>query len=201
MIGGVGTFMSFIKFGYYAFFHGESDVQVRDANIGQRVSMAGAAAACVLFGVFYGVFFDILPSFEPLANPYSASHILKGLGLATAGVVGFVATKRALDRVHGAPDVDAAYNPTVFYGTRVVVRGTTEGFAAIDRGVVRLAKLFVWAVNEPREAAERVVPAKYRSKYEERVESTPGETGTRTGIGESAMVVTAVLVAVLYVVL
>ncbi len=201
MIGGVGTFMSFIKFGYYAFFHGESEYEVRDANLGQRVSMAGAAAACVFFGVFFGAFFDILPTFEPLAHPYSTSHILKGLGLATAGVIGFYATKRALDRVHGAPDVDAAYNPAVFYGTRGVVHGTTEGFAAIDRGVVRLAKSFVWAVNEPREAVESAVPARYADAYSDRVGSTPGETGTRIGIGESVLVVSGVLVVVLYVVL
>ena len=201
MIGAVGTFMSFIKFGYYAFFRGESDYEVPDANLGQKLSMAGAAVACVFFGVFFGAFFEILPTFEFDTDPYSTSHILKALVLATAGVVAFYATKSLLDRIHGAPDVDAVYNPVFFVGTRAAVNGTVGSFRGIDTGVVRLAKIFVWAVNEPREAAERVVPRAYRERHAERVDTTPGETGTWLGIGESVLVVVGVLAVALLVVM
>jgi len=199
ILGGVGTFMSFIKFEYYAFLGDEATHDVRDANLGQKAVMLSVAGACVLLGLFPEVLFSLLPDAGKDLHPYSTSHITEGLGLAVAGVVGFYASKPLLKRVGHLPDVDAVYNPVVFYGTRAVVRGTTDAFAAVNRVVVRLAKGAVGVVNDPAGAVVRNVPESLRLRYEERRAETPGETGTRLGIGESILVVSAVLAVAIFV--
>ena len=202
MIGAVGTFMSFIKFGYYAFFHGPYEGELRDGNLGQKVAVSALALACFVLGVVPGLLFGILPlSGEWTAHPFTVSHILEGLVLAVLGVVGFYVARGAINRIGVAPDVDAIYNPVVFYGTRVTARATTDGYAAVDTAAVRLARVSAWTVNEPREAVESALPRGVRGWYDERVSSTPGETGLRVGIGEAVLVVSLVLTAVLFVVL
>ena len=100
-----------------------------------------------------------------------------------------------------APDVDAIYNPVVFYGTRLTARATTGGYAVVDTAAVRLARVSAWTINEPREAVESALPRGARGWYDERVESTPGKTGLRVGIGETVLVVSVVLSAVILVVM
>ena len=162
LIGGVGTFMSFIKFGYYAFFHGTADAAVADANRGQSVAMVGVAVLCVAYGVFDGALFAILPfdvTTETVVShayvTYTTDHVLEGVVLAAAGLVGFAATKKPLSKLGRVPDVDSLYNPAVFYGTRELVVGVTELYAAVDRGVVEAARRSVRVVTDPQAAVER----------------------------------------------
>jgi len=203
MAGAVGTFMSFIKFGYYAFFHGSGyEGELRDGNLGQKAVVSSLALACFVLGVAPGLLFSILPlSGEWTSHPFTTSHIAEGLVLAALGAVGFYAARGPINRIGVLPDIDAAYNPAVFYGTRGVVHATTDAYAAVDRGVVGFARLCARAVNKPREAIERAVPVRYRERYEERVASTPGETGLRVGIGMGVLVVSLVLSGVLFVVM
>jgi multicomponent Na+:H+ antiporter subunit D len=199
MAGAVGTFMSFVKFGYYAFFRGSYDGKLRDGNLGQKAVVSSLAAACFTLGVAPELLFSILPlSGEWTAHPFTTGHIAEGIVLAVFGVVGFYVARGAINRIGVAPDVDSAYNPGVFYGTRGVARATTATYAAADRGVVRLARVCVHAVNEPRDTVEGVLPEGTREWYEELVKSKPGETGLRAGIGESVLVVAAVLAVVIY---
>ncbi|MFB6086102.1 MAG: Na(+)/H(+) antiporter subunit D [Halodesulfurarchaeum sp.] len=133
---GVGTFMSFIKFGYYAFFrHADREYEVERATVGQAVSMLGVASLLVLFGVYPDLLYSILPGATHGFATFSLSHIAEGLILAALGVIGFVIVKKPLSHVGRVPDVDAIYNPAVFYGTRGLVRGTTTLFAGVDRVV------------------------------------------------------------------
>jgi multicomponent Na+:H+ antiporter subunit D len=147
LIGGVGTFLSFIKFGYYAFLHGpyEGD-PVTPAPRAQQVAMVLVAALCVFYGVFDGALFGLLPFdvtdetvVAHVYHTYTVPHVVEGAVLAVAGVVGFVVLKRPLSGIGRVPDVDAGYNPIAFYGTRALVHGVTETYAAVDRAVVALA--------------------------------------------------------------
>ncbi|MDZ7688734.1 MAG: Na(+)/H(+) antiporter subunit D [Halobacteriales archaeon] len=202
MVGAVGTFMSFVKFGYYAFFHGDYDGDLRDGNLGQKAAVSSLAVACFALGVAPGLLFGILPlSGEWTSHPFTVSHIAEGLVLALLGVVGFYVARGAINRIGVAPDVDAAYNPAVFYGTRVTARATTGGYALVDSGAVSLAHVSAWVVNEPRDAVERVLPSEAHGWYDERVANTPGETGLRVGIGETVLVISLVLTAIIFVVL
>lgn len=199
MAGAVGTFMSFVKFGYYAFFKGSYDGDVRDGNTGQKVAVSSLAVACFALGVAPGLLFSILPlSGEWTAHPFTVGHLIEGFVLAVLGVVGFYLVRGAISKAGPGSDVDAAYNPAVFYGTRGFARGTTAAYAGVDAAAVRLARFCVRAVNQPAETVRSVLPDGARERYEKRVNDKPGETGLRAGIGDTVLVVSLVLAVVLY---
>jgi len=164
LIGGVGTFMSFIKFGYYAFFHGSYDGTVKDANLGQSVAMVTVAVLCLLLGLVPETLFAVLPYdvtdhhvVSHAYHTYTTSHILEGVALAAAGLVGFALVKKPLSKLGRVPDVDNLYNPALFYGTRWLVVGVTELYAAVDRAAVRTADATAAVVTAPGAAAGRLV--------------------------------------------
>ncbi len=190
LIGGVGTFMSFIKFGYYAFFHGEYDGDVKDANRGQSVAMVLVAALCVFYGLFDGALFAILPfdvtseaTVAHVYETYTVSHIVEGVALAVLGLVGFALVKKPLSGLGKVPDVDSLYNPGSLYGTRALVVGVTELYARVDDAAVALAKRSVRTVKNPDAAIAR---ATGRESIE-----------TKAGIDRSLLLVLAALVAAL----
>jgi multicomponent Na+:H+ antiporter subunit D len=188
-VGGVGTFLSFIKFGYYAFLHGKYEGMVKDANPGQTVAMVSVAALCVFFGIVDSALFGILP-FDVTSKAvvshayttYTFEHVLEGVALAAIGVVGFVTLKRPLKKVGRVPDVDTVYNWEVFHGTRLTVTGITELYAAVDRLAVRGARASTAVVTRPRATLGPVVGR-------ERVR--------RAGMGTSVVLVVLVLVGAL----
>ncbi|MFC7077337.1 Na(+)/H(+) antiporter subunit D [Haloarcula halophila] len=187
LLGGVGTFMSFIKFGYYAFFHGEYDGSVADANRGQTVAMLSVAALCVAYGVFDSALFAILPFdvtdgdvVSHVYTTYTVDHLVEGFALAVAGLIGFAVTKRPLKRLGRVPDVDSLYNPGVFYGTRALVVGVTELYAGVDRAVVRGTSALGTIVREPN--------GSLRNLREGRGEAELSGRPLRAGIGFSILV-------------
>ena len=189
LAGGIGTFLSFLKFGYYAFLHGEYGDSVADASRGQSVAMITVAALCVLFGVYDAALFAILP-FDVTSKAvvshvyvtYTVDHVLESLALATIAVVGFALVKRPLAALGRVPDVDDLYNLATLYGTRVTVVAITELYAAVDRLAVRVARAATGVVRRPGATIGPVVG-------EERVRSA--------GMGTSVVLLVLVLVAAL----
>ncbi|NLV11185.1 Na(+)/H(+) antiporter subunit D [Halomicrobium mukohataei] len=184
LLGGVGTFMSFIKFGYYAFFHGEHDGEVRDANRGQSVAMVVVAVLCVVYGLYDTALFSILPvdvTAESLAHPYKTytiPHVAEGVVLAVLGLIGFYATKKPLSKLGRVPDLDRIYNPAVFYGARGVVLGTIRLYGAVDRVAVRTATTATAVATHPERVAARFEPSN----------QDDGPVTLRAGIGLSVLV-------------
>ena len=132
LVGGVGTFLSFIKLGYFAFIEGSYDGRVRDANVGQSVAMVSVAALCVLFGVAPGLLFDLLPlQGEYDYTTYTLDHVAEGVGLAVAGAVGFAVLRGPLHHVGRVPDVDFVYNRVFFYGGRGTVGAPAGPFVGV----------------------------------------------------------------------
>jgi multicomponent Na+:H+ antiporter subunit D len=163
LIGGVGTFMSFIKFGYYAFFHGTYDGSVPDANRGQSIAMVSVAALCVIYGVYDTALFAILPfdvtsdaAVDHVYTTYTVDHIVEGVALAAAGLIGFAVTKKPLSKLGRVPDIDSLYNPAVFYGSRGLVVGVTELYAAVDRIVVQATDVVTRTVTAPNDVIARL---------------------------------------------
>ncbi|MDS0293324.1 Na(+)/H(+) antiporter subunit D [Halogeometricum luteum] len=191
LVGGVGTFLSFIKFGYYAFFHGEYEGSVDDANRGQTVAMVAVAALCVFFGVVDSALFALLPydvTTEAVVSheyvTYTVDHVIEGVALAVIGLVGFVLIKKPLSKVGRVPDVDRLYNPAALYGTRAVVVGVTELYAAVDRAAVRLTRSLGAAVRDPRAVVARSA-------------DRDDDVSMRADIGTSVALVTLVILSVL----
>ncbi|EMA62751.1 monovalent cation/H+ antiporter subunit D [Halorubrum distributum JCM 13561] len=162
VLGGVGTFMSFIKLGYYMFFHGSATLSPDDATPFQTAGMLLAAGACVFFGVFYTQLIELMPftdlilSDEVYFKPYSQSHLIESAALLIAGFVGFFALKRPLGWLaHRMPDVDRVIFPAAFYLGRGSVWGVTELWAAVDRATMALAGATMRTASHPREALSR----------------------------------------------
>ena len=162
VLGGVGTFMSFIKLGYYVFFHGSATLSPDDATPFQTAGMLLAAGACVFFGVFYAQLIELMPftdlilSDEVKFKPYSQSHLTESAALLVAGFAGFFALKRPLGWLaHRMPDVDAVLFPGAFYLGRGSVWGVTELWAAVDRAAMALAGATMRTASRPREALAR----------------------------------------------
>jgi multicomponent Na+:H+ antiporter subunit D len=158
IIGGVGTFMSFIKLGWYAFYR-PGETEALDATRGQTVAMLSVAALCVLYGVYPDALFGLLPGTgASKAHPFTTGHLLEGFALAAAGLVVFAIVKKPLEGVHGVPDLDALYNPSALYGARAVVHAVTDAYAAVDRAAVSLSTAARVFAAHPRELAGELIP-------------------------------------------
>jgi multicomponent Na+:H+ antiporter subunit D len=162
ILGGVGTFMSFIKLGYYMFFHGSATLSPKDATPFQTAGMVLAGGACVFFGVFYYQLIELMPFTEIILSedvyfkPYSMSHLTESAALLVTGFVGFFTLKRPLGWLaHRMVDIDAVTYPATFYFARWSVWGVTELWAAVDRLAMDIAGVTMWTAIHPREALGR----------------------------------------------
>ncbi|WP_050034156.1 Na(+)/H(+) antiporter subunit D [Halorubrum halophilum] len=180
ILGGVGTFMSFIKLGYYMFFHGSATLSPKDATAFQTAGMVLAGGACVFFGtpLTYTYLVDLMPftaEVAPELHPYSASHLTESAWLLGAGFVGFFALKRPLGWLaHHMRDIDAVTYPAAFYLARGSVWGVTELWAAVDRWVMHAIATVEWIGMHPRETLGRA----------------GADVEIRTGIGRSVLFLT-----------
>jgi multicomponent Na+:H+ antiporter subunit D len=199
LAGGVGTFASFIKFGYYAFFHGDPQETVSgiELNVLQKVSMGLVALLCIVYGLYPDALFVLLPGTGASeAHPFTVGHIIEGVGLGVIAVVLFVVFKKPLEKAGGkVPDLDALYNPAAFFGTRGLVVGVTELYAAVDRAAVRVATGSMWAARNPVPALQRSAPWALPGDPDE----TDGEVSLQATTGQSTFLIIAVLAGALVV--
>ncbi|MFP4625933.1 MAG: Na(+)/H(+) antiporter subunit D [Natronomonas sp.] len=197
ILGGVGTFMSFIKLGYYVFFHGQATIDPHDAKIGQSVPMLTVGGLCLAFGLLPAVLFELLPHSNVLfaeVHTYTVGHVTEGVALGVAGFVGFFALKEPLSRLTWLPDVDRVLNPAVFYGGRVLVRGVTETWAMADRLAVATATGAMRVGADPQRYATdavRRIPAFERGDTAD-LDDT-GEIHLQTSIGTGVFLLVVIL--------
>jgi multicomponent Na+:H+ antiporter subunit D len=210
LIGGVGTFLSFIKLGYFAFVEGEYSGSVEDANLGQSVAMVSVAGLCVIFGLVPGLLFDILPIPAEAYDyhTFTVPHIAEGVGLGLLGLIGFAILRGPLHHIGRVPDVDYAYNRAFFYGGRGLIVATTELFAAVDRLAVRFVRACYWAGSNPVAVVLRLsdrLPRSLQPAFAREELSADGgpisRLYIRAGVGTSILILVAVLTVVLLVAL
>ena len=200
MIGAVGTFLSFIKLGYYAFLHGPATVSVADATPGQSIAMLAIGAVCIGFGVFWQAFVGIMPGGEELivegtADPYSVGHLVDAIALLVVSVVGFAVIRKPLSRIGHVRDVDRWLSPLVFYTGKGTMLAITELYAAVDRAVVRLVVLSYWVANNPVTAARRLGIARTGSLAANG--GRPSTIPIRASIGTTVLLITVILTVIL----
>ncbi len=197
ILGSIGTFASFIKFGYYAFLYGDP-IEMPDADLGHTVVAGSVAASCVVLGVFYQPLFAILPFQDQWSlDPYTTGKLLDTATFAIGGLVVFVAGKPLFDRMHGGIDVNRAHDPLAFYGTRGLSGGLGRLYNGVDRRVVATGWQLVAVAQDPAPVIRQRLPAGWRPRYDSRLAAIPGKTGAKLGIGLTVYVATGVLLVFL----
>ncbi len=217
-IGAIGTFLSFIKLGYYVFFHGESDREVRDAKPGQTTAMLSVGGACVVLGIpaiGWPIFTDLLPLVDgtqlagpdaalagETLTPYSMGHLQDAAILIVVSAIGFKIIRKPLSKMDYS-DPALVVNPVGYYTGRWSMLGVTNLYAAVDRTVVNFVTSCYWIGNNPVlavDAAAQRVP-NWVIDVEERRPTDGGRPSTihlRAGIGTTVFVLTVILTIVLW---
>ena len=145
VVGSVGTVVSFVKFGYYAFGGGGHGSPVRDggsrdhdpdttADLStlETAVMGAVAAACLVLGLFPGIAFGAFPEAAvAAAKPFSVSQFTKAGAVLAAGLVLFALVRRPLKRVGAVPDLEAIYEPA----GRWLAGRAVDASVLFDRGV------------------------------------------------------------------
>ncbi len=211
-IGAIGTFLSFIKLGYYVFLHGPYEgPTLKDATRGQTLAMFSVGGACLAFGlpgiwqfvtgiaVSDSAAVDAAIEVENF-NPYSTGHLTDAAILLTVSVVLFPVVRRVLYWLGDVDDMDRLINPAVFYSGKAGVYAVTEVFDAIDRAGIRFVRACYWVGGNPVIAAQRsarVLPEGMRPAFaDEKAAPDGGELSRlylRAGIGTTILVLGAVL--------
>jgi len=108
-IASFGTFLSFLKLGYFAFVR-EGTTEASDPPLIMQAAMLGTAALCIIIGIFPGLLYAILPVPTPYAA-YDMAHVLSAvLVLGAAALFFFTIGKKVLEP-HDVPlrDFDLLY--------------------------------------------------------------------------------------------
>ena len=136
VLGGVGTVLSFAKFGYYAFVRPApegADIEVRPAPRSLTAVLLVAAVPSVVFGLAPGLLFGAMPGDTGGFAPYATSELTKAAAITGAGVLAFVVFRKPLERVPDV-DVDRLLHPAAFE----LARRTAVGFIALGDRADRL---------------------------------------------------------------
>jgi multicomponent Na+:H+ antiporter subunit D len=111
VLGGVGTVLSFAKFGYYAFVRTPpAPVDVRPAPRSLTVVLVVAAVPSVVFGVAPGLLYGALPGETAGFDPYATTELTKAALVTAVGVAGFSLLRGPLARLPSV-DVDGVLHP------------------------------------------------------------------------------------------
>ena len=213
-IGAIGTFLSFIKLGFYVFFHGESDVEVRDSKPGQSVAMLSVGGACVVLGILFWHFTDLLPLVDGLTvaefpddslDPYSVGHLTDAAILIVVSVVGFKLIRKPLSKME-YNDPAIYLHPLMFYTGRYSMLAVTNLYAWVDRVVVGLVVTCYWIGANPVLAVQRA--SNYVPGWRLTVDGgqptdggAPSRLYLRASIGLTVLYVTVLLTLILVLVL
>ena len=159
VLGGIGTVMSFAKFGYYAFVRSApGPIELRPAPWTLTAVLLAAAIPSLVFGLAPGLLFGLVPGGSAGFDPYAIDEVTKGLAITAVGLVAFVVLRRPLSRVP-AVDVDRVLHPAAFRATRgLAVVATAVGGVASTALAVAMTALASRLGPEDRSAAVREQP-------------------------------------------
>lgn len=108
ILASVGTFLSFVKLGYFAFFAENPEIKSKDPHINMQLAMALTAFLCVFIGLYPKILFDILPYSMVHYHPFTLSHIFGVIQLFMLAGVAFILAK-AMVVPHKATILDFDY--------------------------------------------------------------------------------------------
>ena len=108
-IASFGTFISFLKLGYFAFLR-PGNTEASDPPLLMQAAMLGAAVLCILIGIYPQILYGILP-YPTAYLAYDPEHLVSAfLVLGAAALFFFVAGRKILEPHEASlPDFDVAY--------------------------------------------------------------------------------------------
>lgn len=129
-IASFGTFLSFLKLGYFAFLR-PGETKASDPPLLMQAGMLGAAALCILFGVYPSALYAILP-YPTTYAAYDTSHVASALLVLGAAAVFFFTIGKKILEPHDTmlKDFDTLY-VKAGYGITVLAKGVREVFITI----------------------------------------------------------------------
>lgn len=105
----IGTFLSFLKLGYYGFFRENKNIQAEDAPVHMKVSMVVTSALCVILGLYPLLMFGILP-FNAEYHPFELERVAETTLLFMVTGIFFLAGLKIFEPHPGTTlDIDQIY--------------------------------------------------------------------------------------------
>jgi multicomponent Na+:H+ antiporter subunit D len=153
VVGGVGTALSFAKFGYYAFVRrAPQPLSVGRGSPVLRLALVAVAIPSVVFGVVPGAFLGAFPGDAGGFEPYATSELLKAAAVTAAGVAAFALLRTPLSRVHPV-DVDRVLHPSAArLAAGVSSLAVRTGEAATETGITLSDRLGSRVGRDPADA-------------------------------------------------
>jgi multicomponent Na+:H+ antiporter subunit D len=137
-IASFGTCLSFLKLGYFAFLRPGS-TEASDPPLLMQAGMLGAAALCIIIGIFPQILYGFLP-YPTTYLAYDPEHLVSALLVLGAAVLFFFAVGRKILLPHETHirDIDVAYLGLA-HGITAFAGGLQEVFVRVYRCAVAAA--------------------------------------------------------------
>ncbi|MCP1662673.1 MAG: Na+/H+ antiporter subunit D [Methanocalculus sp. MSAO_Arc1] len=149
LIGSVGTFLSFIKLNYYAFIKEKQGIVASDPPLPMKIPMAALGAACLVYGVYPGVLFGILP-YPVFHNVFGMAHILEMIIIFAAVILNLWVARNIIRPItYSPPDMMALY-VKAGHGILRISRFTLPAVAGAMSGIITtIGRKSCWLVKNP----------------------------------------------------
>lgn len=205
----IGTFLSFLKLGYYGFFRENRNIEAKEVPYHMRAAMLCTAALCVLLGVYPAIMFRVLP-FEAHYAPFELLRVSETTALFMITGIAFIVLLKVFEP-----------HRTITYDIDYVYRALGRGFLwfinnPLARGsqwtvdvFLHIKDVLIWIGKNPTGAMilllltpylRLVATIKsrqefYRKMIEKMWKSYPGEPVRREPIGDAVILVLVFVVA------
>jgi len=129
-IAAFGTFVSFLKLGYFAFLR-PGETKGSDPPLLMQAGMLGAAALCIIIGIYPALLYSLLP-YTTRYDAYDPAHVLSALLVLGAAALFFFTIGKKILEPHDVPhmDFDLLYVKAC-HGVCLAARGLQELFRKI----------------------------------------------------------------------
>jgi multicomponent Na+:H+ antiporter subunit D len=126
-IASFGTFVSFLKLGYFAFLR-EGTTEASDPPPLMQAAMLGTAALCIIIGLFPALLYTLLP-FTTSYEAYDPAHVLSAVLVLGLAALFFFTIGRKILEPHDVPlrDFDLLYEQAC-HAVCLAARGIQEFF-------------------------------------------------------------------------
>lgn len=145
----IGTFLSFLKLGYYGFFKENKNIKAEDAPLAMKLSMGATATLCVVLGIFPALMLGLLP-YEAEYHPFELERVAETLVLFMVTGIAFFAFIRAFEPHKGITlDVDRIYRKSGRGFLWFINNPLAQASQLTVTFFLRLSDYFVWLGKNP----------------------------------------------------